>query len=558
MSQWVINGLRTGIKTTVYPRDAERAAGVTPGLPCGCDALTQHRRQSAGGLLSHASVQPHQRQVSADTRRCIHCYRCVRGIEHPAAWQQTYEWATVQVNSPNEFDPAFKHSIHICVVDAGDCGACLNEVKQLNNPYYNMHRLGFFITPSPRHADVLLVVGPVTDHMRVALKKIYDAMPTPKRVVAVGACALTGGVFSEQLCLRQRGGRRAAGGRGSAGKPAATAGDFAWLASGGWTQIASIAHAALHRRWKPMRRNCDGNTDAHSRFFRRFAARAFCCRWQLRVATGKCHGLLGCLAAIALVLAGANALLAGETFNQPLWSLPGLATLTVSPDRLSAVFIFVTGLVLFPASIFAGGELRRESHHHYDCVFTVLLLGLYASIVLIFIAGDALLFLLAWEVMSILCWLLILLGRDLENDRVGAGYLLLAMGEAGTLAAALGFLLLAVNAGSLDFATIKSSASGLSAGAHWTIFLLSFFGFGVKAGLVPVNFWLPRAYTAAPRAFVPVLAGATLNLGLYGILRVNADLMPATHAGRDWSHSSSEPFPHCSEFSTRPRTMISK
>jgi len=47
-------------------------------------------------------------------------------------------------------------------VDAGDCGACLNEVKQLNNPYYNMHRLGFFITPSPRHADVLLVVGPVT------------------------------------------------------------------------------------------------------------------------------------------------------------------------------------------------------------------------------------------------------------------------------------------------------------------------------------------------------------------------------------------------------------
>ena len=83
--------------------------------------------------------------------------------------------------------------------DAGDCGACLNEVKQLNNPYYNMHRLGFFITPTPRHADVLLVVGPVTDHMRVALKKIYDAMPTPKRVVAVGACALSGGVFAESF-----------------------------------------------------------------------------------------------------------------------------------------------------------------------------------------------------------------------------------------------------------------------------------------------------------------------------------------------------------------------
>jgi len=84
-------------------------------------------------------------------------------------------------------------------VDAGDCGACLNEVKQLNNPYYNMHRLGFFITPSPRHADVLLVVGPVTDHMKFALQKVYDAMPTPKRVVAVGACALTGGVFADSF-----------------------------------------------------------------------------------------------------------------------------------------------------------------------------------------------------------------------------------------------------------------------------------------------------------------------------------------------------------------------
>jgi Ni,Fe-hydrogenase III small subunit len=62
-----------------------------------------------------------------------------------------------------------------------------------------MHRLGFFITPTPRHADVLLVVGPVTDQMRFALKKVYEAMPTPKRVVAVGACALSGGVFAESF-----------------------------------------------------------------------------------------------------------------------------------------------------------------------------------------------------------------------------------------------------------------------------------------------------------------------------------------------------------------------
>ncbi|MGB7767358.1 MAG: proton-conducting transporter membrane subunit [Verrucomicrobiia bacterium] len=239
---------------------------------------------------------------------------------------------------------------------------------------------------------------------------------------------------------------------------------------------------------------------------------------------------LGCLASIALVLAGASALLAGKTFSQPLWTLPGLAaTLTLKMDSLSAVFIFITGLVLFPASIFAGGSGGRPPGP--SRAFTVFMFGLYASIALIFLAGDVVLFLLAWEVMSILCWLLIVCAREEANGQAGSGYLLLAMGEAGTLAAALGFLLLAVGAGSLDFGAIKSAAPGLGMGVQWAVFLLSFFGFGVKAGLVPVNSWLPRAYVAAPRAFVPVLAGATLNLGLYGILRVNADLMPATHAG---------------------------
>ena len=245
---------------------------------------------------------------------------------------------------------------------------------------------------------------------------------------------------------------------------------------------------------------------------------------------GRVLAWLGCLASVALVLAGANALLAGKTFSQPLWTLPGLAaTLTLKVDSLSAVFIFITGLVLLPASIFAGGfGVRRQGPSR---AFTVFMFGLYASIALILLAGDVVLLLLAWEVMSILCWLVIVCARENENGHAGSGYLLLAMGEAGTLAAALAFLLLAVGAGSFDFGAIKSAAPGLSVGVQWAVFLLSFFGFGVKAGLVPVNFWLPRSYVAAPGAFVPVLAGATLNLGLYGILRVNADLMPATHAG---------------------------
>jgi ferredoxin-like protein FixX len=120
VSQWVINGLRTGIKTTVYPRGVEHAAGVTPGLPHGSEASSP---SATAALVDCCPTQVFSRindKVSADNRRCIHCYRCVRGLEHPADWQQTYEWATVRAQnaSPNEFIPAFKRSVHICVVDA--------------------------------------------------------------------------------------------------------------------------------------------------------------------------------------------------------------------------------------------------------------------------------------------------------------------------------------------------------------------------------------------------------------------------------------------------------
>jgi Ni,Fe-hydrogenase III small subunit/ferredoxin-like protein FixX len=197
MSQWVITGIRTGIKTTSYPAKAETAAGISPGLPVEGD----YSANQVASLIAACPARVFSKldgQLVLDYRRCVHCYRCVRAVEHPVDWRETYERGMVREGQGPLGQP-FQRSIHIIVVDAGDCGACLNEVKQLNNPYYNMHRLGFFITPSPRHADVLLVVGPVTDHIRDALRKVYDAMPTPKRVVAVGACALSGGVFADSF-----------------------------------------------------------------------------------------------------------------------------------------------------------------------------------------------------------------------------------------------------------------------------------------------------------------------------------------------------------------------
>ncbi|WP_158927661.1 NADH-quinone oxidoreductase subunit B family protein [Acidisphaera sp. S103] len=82
------------------------------------------------------------------------------------------------------------------LVDAGSCNACELELNALSNPYYDLERFGLRFVASPRHADVLLVTGPVTKNMREALLRTYDAMPAPKWVVAVGDCAACGGLYA--------------------------------------------------------------------------------------------------------------------------------------------------------------------------------------------------------------------------------------------------------------------------------------------------------------------------------------------------------------------------
>ncbi len=91
----------------------------------------------------------------------------------------------------------FGRSLAIRHVDAGSCNGCELEIHAMNSPYYNLERLGIKFVASPRHADLLLVTGPVSRHMEVALKRTYDATPDPKLVVAIGDCGCTGGVFGE-------------------------------------------------------------------------------------------------------------------------------------------------------------------------------------------------------------------------------------------------------------------------------------------------------------------------------------------------------------------------
>src|SRR5512137_2641499 len=89
-------------------------------------------------------------------------------------------------------------------VDAGSCNGCELEIHALGNPYYNIEGLGIKFVASPRHADMLLVTGPVSKHMAIALQRTYDATPEPKLVVAVGDCGCTGGIFGESYASMGR------------------------------------------------------------------------------------------------------------------------------------------------------------------------------------------------------------------------------------------------------------------------------------------------------------------------------------------------------------------
>jgi Ni,Fe-hydrogenase III small subunit len=92
-------------------------------------------------------------------------------------------------------------SLSIRVVDAGSCNGCELEIAALSNAFYDLERFGLRLVASPRHADVLIVTGPVTANMREALERTYFSMPDPKWVVAVGDCAVDGGVFGQSYAV---------------------------------------------------------------------------------------------------------------------------------------------------------------------------------------------------------------------------------------------------------------------------------------------------------------------------------------------------------------------
>lgn len=197
MGFWFWHGLQRGIRSTRYPARPENTPGVSPGHPVDTVFQTSERAETTAAVCPVGAIIARNRSACVDHGKCIHCQNCRSEMN----WDPGFEWTRLAPGQkePAHLPAAFKKSMHIIVVDAGDCGACLHEVRQLNNPLYNMHRLGFFLTATPRNADLLLVVGPVSENMRGPLLKTWEAMPGERRVMAVGSCAISGGVFGRSF-----------------------------------------------------------------------------------------------------------------------------------------------------------------------------------------------------------------------------------------------------------------------------------------------------------------------------------------------------------------------
>ena len=235
----------------------------------------------------------------------------------------------------------------------------------------------------------------------------------------------------------------------------------------------------------------------------------------------------GAAGAAALLIAGAAGLIGDKPVSFAYWYFAPFGMLRLGLDPLSAFFVLVTGAVALPVAIFSASYLERY-REEYDLGYFGLLYHLFlAAIVGVLIARDVFTFLVAWEAMSVLSYLLVTYEND-HDEASHAGFVMLAMSEAGMILAALALLLLADGAGSMDFAAMRAAAASLPAGVRWAVFLLSFIGFGVKAGLVPVNSWLPLAHPVAPTNVSALLSAVMVNLGIYGIVLVNLSLMPPT------------------------------
>lgn len=226
---------------------------------------------------------------------------------------------------------------------------------------------------------------------------------------------------------------------------------------------------------------------------------------------------VGMVAGCALGLGAALPVLVGSgaLAFESSWDLPG-ASLNLAVDALTAWFLLPL-LIVVPLTAVYGTAYRGANGHPAGRWFFFALLP--ASIVIVLTARNALLFLIAWEVMSVSAFILIATDDEQREVRRGARVFLIAA-HLGTAFLLVMFLLLGRDAGSLEFDAMSAAGRAGAIAMTAPIFLLGLVGFGTKAGLFPAHAWLPEAHPAAPSHVSALLSGVLISTGIYGILRL--------------------------------------
>jgi Ni,Fe-hydrogenase III small subunit/formate hydrogenlyase subunit 6/NADH:ubiquinone oxidoreductase subunit I len=235
MFETLRQSLKTGVVTTSYPETPPEVSNRARGKP-EIDWTNWKDARPATAICPTGAIEFHDerttRTATLDLGKCIFCGLCAdvdkairmtNQCELAARRRATLQFTAKYHLASNgtherllEGPPAspggdsldvlgrqlqtrvhsmLGRSLHIRQVDAGSCNGCEVEIHGLNSPIYDLERFGIHFVASPRHADMLLVTGPVTRNMELALRKTYDATPEPRLVVAVGACGCTGGIF---------------------------------------------------------------------------------------------------------------------------------------------------------------------------------------------------------------------------------------------------------------------------------------------------------------------------------------------------------------------------
>ena len=233
-----------------------------------------------------------------------------------------------------------------------------------------------------------------------------------------------------------------------------------------------------------------------------------------------------CSAALAGALLEAGAALGVLTGGAEVsWSYPsGVPYLhyIVRLDPLSSFFLLTLSLLAAGVAIYSFGYLKHGVPGKNPALSGALLNLLLASLALVFTASDIVFFLIAWEVMVAAAYFLVVTDHEAaESRKAGLLYILMSRGGTGMLFA--GFLLFASVAGTTDFRALHASGEKLPDAAGALAFLLMFFGFGVKAGIIPLHIWLPAAHPVAPSNISALMSGIVIKAGIYGMARVFFD-----------------------------------